>query len=527
MDALDWIIISLYLGAMLAISARLGRRQHDLSDYYLGGRKLAWSAVGVSVLATQSSAISFISIPAFVATRPDGGLRFLQYEIALPVAMAFLGLWLIPALRRARVFTIYEYLEQRFDRRVRRAVAALFLLGRGLATGVALYATGLVLSACIEMPLYVNLLIIGVVTVAYDLLGGMTAVVYSDVVQMVVLSISVLVCTWLLADAAGGGQAVLASFPPERWAAFAEPADGGDSLWSYVIGGLFLYVSYYGCDQSQAQRLLATASVRDSQRALLLNGFARFPLVLGYCALGVAAASALAKSEPIRGALAGAPADQLVPELVRRLLPSGLRGFVFAGLLAAAMSSLDSALNALSVSSLRDMARQPGSARSQTLVRARVSTLAWGAAITAFAFVVGDISDTVIEAINKVGSAVYGPVLAVFMLALGRRRPASAAVLAGLATGFALNVALWLSAPGLHFLWWNPLGCLVSMAVAWVVHFGARHRMSRVQAAQESHVGQSQHWLPEVTLVGASALALAGILLTMCFLHARAMPLFP
>lgn len=467
MAAVDWIVIAGYLSAMLALSVWLSRRQKSVEDYYLGGRRLSAGAVGISTLATQSSAISFISIPAFVALRPEGGLRFLQYELALPLAMAALSFWWVPALRGARVLTIYAFLEQRFDRRVRRAVAGLFLLGRGLATGVALYATGLVLQACLDTPLWANLLVVGAVTVAYDLLGGMTAVVYSDVIQMGVLALALVLCVATVVAGSGGLLSVLAHFPVERVNAFAPPgAGGGDSLWAYVIGGAFLYASYYGCDQSQAQRILSTAAVRDSQRALLLNGLGRFPLVCAYCALGVAASAALATSPELARAMADAPSDALVPQLLRTFLPAGVRGLVFAGLLAAAMSSLDSALNALSASTAIDFAFDDEGGADGALRHARALTFVWGALITLFSFFVGDISKTVIEAINKVGSAVYGPVLAVFTLALWPRRPAPDAVLAGLSTGFACNISMWLWLPSLHFLWWNPIGCGLALSVA-------------------------------------------------------------
>lgn len=466
MGPIDWVVLTLYLTAMVAVSAWLSRRQRSLADYYLGGRKLSAGAVGISTLATQSSAISFLSIPAFVALREEGGLRFLQYELALPAAMAALALWVMPALRRAGVVTIYEYLALRFDARVRRAIALVFLISRGLATGVALYATGLILHTCLGLPLWLNLLLVGLVTVLYDLLGGMEAVVYSDVVQMGVLLVALGTAIWTVTTAVGGPTAVIEHFPAARLAALAQPAQGPDGLAAYILGGMFLYMSYYGCDQSQAQRLLSVGSVRSSQWALMLNGTARFPLICGYCLLGVVASAALAVHPDLQAAVHEGPSDSLVPQLIRTFLPTGVRGLVFAGLLAAAMSSLDSALNALSASTVRDFWRTTASSDRAEVRRARLATLAWGLAITGFAFIVGDISKTVIEAINKIGSLFYGPVLAVFLLALPARRCTADAVLVGLASGVALNLILYLTAPELHFLWWNVSGCLTTLLMA-------------------------------------------------------------
>ena len=206
MTGIDWFVISLYLAAMLGLSLWIGRRQRDLGDYYLGGRRLPWWAVGVSVLATQSSAISFVSVPAFVALRDGGGFAWLHYELSLPLAMVLLGLWLVPVLRESGVTTIYEFLEDRFDVRVRRAVGAMFLLARGLATGVALYATAIVVEVCIGLRLEYTILLIGGVTLVYDMLGGMTAVVVSDVIQGIVLAVGLVLLVWFAADASGADR---------------------------------------------------------------------------------------------------------------------------------------------------------------------------------------------------------------------------------------------------------------------------------------------------------------------------------
>jgi SSS family transporter len=467
MSGADWIIIALYLAAMLGLAARLGHGQSGLEDYYLGGRRLPWWSVGLSTLATQSSAISFLSIPAFVALRPGGGLAWLQYEIAVAPAMIVLALWLVPALRAQKVVTIYEILERRFDRRVRRAVAFAFLLGRGLATGIGVYATALVLEGCLGTSPATNILLVGGITVLYDLMGGMAAVVWSDVVQSFVLFVGLLVCVFVAAGAGDGFTAAFASFPLERRATLAGIDDPTTPFWAFVVGGWFLYLSYYGCDQSQAQRLLSTADARGAQKALLLNGVARFPLTLTYVLLGVLAAALISAGGPLAEAVDASRPDALVPELVALYLPPGLRGLVFAALLAAAMSSLDSALNALSASTVRDfLDTEDGGDPRAAIRQGRWSTAAWGLAITAFAFRAGDISPTVIEAINKTGSALYGPVLAVFALALWSNRADARGTLAGLFAGLGTNLLFWMAVPGLHWMWWNAIGFMATSGMA-------------------------------------------------------------
>ena len=259
MSPLDWIIIFLYLAGMVALSVYLARGQTSEADYYVGGRNLPWWAVGISTMATQSSAISFISIPAFVALREGGGLTWLQYELAVPLAMLVVIALLIPFFRKLELISVYEFLELRYGRSVRQFLSGVFLISRGLATGVAIYAASLVLSICMGIPLWATILLIGAATIVYDTIGGITAVVYSDVIQMGILLAGVIACVWVAAGAAGGLGEVFSLFPAERWRALDMRTGFGDSgtpFWGFLIGGLFLYASYYGVDQSQVQREL-------------------------------------------------------------------------------------------------------------------------------------------------------------------------------------------------------------------------------------------------------------------------------
>jgi Na+/proline symporter len=190
MTALDWSIVVLYLGGLITLSYFLGRGQTDQRDYYLSGQKMTWRSVGLSTMATQLGAISFISAPAFVGLRENGGMKWLSYEFGVPLAMLFLIGFIVPPLYRAGVVSIYEYLEKRFAGSTRTLVSLVFQISRSLATGVTIYALGLVLSAALGVPIWVTILITGGVTIVYDMLGGMKAVVYSDVIQMAVIFLS-------------------------------------------------------------------------------------------------------------------------------------------------------------------------------------------------------------------------------------------------------------------------------------------------------------------------------------------------
>lgn len=474
MLTLDWIVLTFYLGAMIALSAWLSRGQRDGADYFVGGRSLPWWAVGISIVATQSSAISFVSIPAFVALRPGGGLTWLQYELAVPLAMLFLLGWVIPYLRDLQLVSIFEYPRQRFGVATGRTLAVVFLVSRGLATGIGVYATALVVSPMLGWGLAASILLIGVVAVVYDTLGGLKAVVASDVVQMgliVVGVISAIVIAWSLV---GGPAPAWEALAAERrvaadWSS-GFGASGPAPFWAYLVGGFFLYASYYGTDQSQVQRLLGTSRSREAQKAVLLGGVLRLPLTLLYIALGVAIGAVWQVHPEFRAAVPMDRVDALVPQYLLMFVPVGLKGLILAAILAAAMSSLDSALNSLSAVTMRDFVEPViGEGHPQQLRWSKVTTVLWGILITGTALVAGGIDRTVIEAINKIGSAFYGPVLATFGLGLWARRVRGPAMLAGLIAGVGINVTAWLTAWPMHWMWWNVMGCAVTVAVAGVL----------------------------------------------------------
>lgn len=469
----DWIVILAYLAGMIALSAWLSRGQKSEADYYVGGRALPWWALSLSTMATQSSANSFLGIPAFVALAPGGGLTWLQYELALPFAVIVLMLFLVPIFRGLHLISVYEYLEKRFDRGTRLLMSGVFLVSRGLATGVAVYAAALVLQVCTGLPLWASIVLMGGITVIYDTLGGMKAVVWSDVIQMFVLFAGIFICGWVALGMVGGWPEAVAAHAPERLAGIELGHGFGDGartpFWGFMIGGLVLYLSYYGVDQSQVQRQLAAPSVRDAKRTLIFNGVARFPLTLLYALLGLAIGAVYHGSAELRAAVPEARLDYLVPRFIELYLPAGARGLLVAAILAAAMSSLDSALNSLSASTLQDFVA-PRVSAARRLLASRIVTAGWGVAITAFAFVVGDISTTVVEGINRLGALFYGPLLAAFASGILDRRARGPGVIAGVVAGVGVNVVLLVFFPAeLFWMWWNVTGLIVAAAVTAIV----------------------------------------------------------
>jgi SSS family solute:Na+ symporter len=464
---LDLAIVGVYLLAIVGMSLAIAWRQRTGDDYFLAGRSMGRFPLAFSLMANQASAVSLVGAPAFVALREGGGLRWLQYELAVPLAMLLLAAILLPALRSVPGASIYAYAETRFGRSTRRALAGSFLLARGLALGVILYASALVVAEALGCSVDAALLAVGIFSVAYTSLGGIVADIWSDVLQLALLWGGTFVSAFYLLEHAGVG--LLSAIPEERAVTFVLDAQGEDpfSLWPMLFGGLFLYLSYYGCDQSQAQRLLTARSDSDARRALLLNGLLRFPMVLTYCAFGLLLAALLRTDPSFAAVMEGRPADSLVPVFMMSYLPTGLRGLLFAAILAAAMSSIDSALNSLAAVTLDDVfGIDPA---RQSVWWGRATSLSWGVFAVVSGMVFARSGAGVLELVNMVGSAFYGPVLAVFVLGVLAPGVTEAGALVGLAAGLAGNLALAGLAPAVPWLWWNPAGFLVAAVVSLAV----------------------------------------------------------
>ena len=475
---IDWAVIIFYLASLLVLIIWLGRSQKNREDYYVAGRNLgAWPAA-ISVMATQCSTNSILGAPAFVAFTLGGGLNWLQYEFALPLSMIFLMLFVMPVFRRLKLVSVYEYLEQRFDRKTRISLSLLFLFVRAFATAVTVYGIALVIDLLTGIGFFGAVLLLAVMTVIYDTIGGIKGVIYSDMIQMIILVGVLFLLLVLLLNEAGSISNMIAAMDTNRQTIINLHANGitdGETFafWPMLLGGFFLYLAYYGCDQSQVQRELCTKDINATNLTLVINGFFRFPLVLLYCFVGVGIAWLSVEYPQFVSLLtldSETPNYNLaVPVYMITALPSGLTGLALVALFAAAMSSLDSVLNSMSATTMEDFIRpalkNPDSLK-QELWLARLTTVFWGAVTIILAFYVDDIAPTVLEAINKVGSLANGPVLGVFLLGLFTRGVKGNAALLGLVAGILLNTCLWLFVSSISWLWWNAFGFVVTITVA-------------------------------------------------------------
>jgi SSS family solute:Na+ symporter len=470
MKTLDWLVIGGYLMGMLALAVYLGRRQNSRSDYYLGGNNLPSWALATSIIATQCSTNSLLGAPAFVGFVLAGGMIWLQYELAVPLAMLALCLLFMP-IRRSGVISIYEFLEQRLGLSSRLLASGCFLFFRGVATGVTVYGVAAVISLITGTSYTLAVIILMGITVAYDTIGGMRAVVLSDVAQMLLLAGAVVVTLVGLAPYVFEYQVDLAARRATLLDDWGITSGNNYGFWPMLIGGFFLYAAYYGCDQSQAQRLLAARDEMQTRRILVMNGVLRFPLVLAYCLVGLGlAAYALEHRDFVtslpRTGGGEANFNLVFPAYVAREFAPGLAGLAIVGLFAAAMSSIDSALNSLSASSIEDfVARFHKLEERQLFIASKLATLFWGVFAVLFSYQVERIAPTVLEAINKVGSMANGPLLALFCTAIFFPGVGQRAAILGFCVGLVTNVAAWLFLPYLSWLWWNPLGFAAAVSV--------------------------------------------------------------
>ena len=290
MKLLDWIIVAAYLLYVITDSLRLTKRSKEVEGYFLANRSLPWWAVGLSVMATQMSAITLVGTTGQAYA---DGMRFVQFYFGLPFAMVILCVTTVPFFYRAKVFTAYEYLERRFDAKTRALTSFFFLLSRSLGTGVIIAAPSVILSIILGWNEIVTILVIGLTTTLYTMFGGVQAVTWMDVKQMVLIITGLSICLFIIVSkfpaGVSVGDAMALAGATGRLRAVDTHFNLKETytLWSGLIGGLFLMLSYFGCDQSQVQRFLTAKSVSEGRTSLLMSAFIKIPMQFGILFIGV------------------------------------------------------------------------------------------------------------------------------------------------------------------------------------------------------------------------------------------------
>ncbi len=547
MTPLDWGVFAVYFSGVLGMAWWQSRKNVGVEGYFLANRRLPWYAIGLSVMATQASAITFIGTTGQAF---DDGMEFIQVYLPQPLVMVLLCVIFVPFFYRAKVYTAYEYLENRFDAKTRSLTAFIFLVQRGLAAGIVLYAPAIVLSVIMGWDETVTILIMGVITVAYTTFGGITAVIWTDVVQMLMMFAGIIVALVVLfaelPHGVGLGDVAYIGGIQGMWKSIDLSWDPNNTytIWSGVIGGFFLALAYFGTDQSQVQRYLTASSLRQSRLSLVFNAFVKVPMQFFILSIGVflfvfyhferpplvfnAAEVAQVEASPYAGQLhaledqqarihglrrqatlelldarhsradvapirarmseedaqlaelrrdakglvaqvrgaASNDVNYVFPSYLVKYVPTGVLGLMIAVIFAAAMSSLDSELTALSSATVIDFYRRwvrPGAEDAHYLSVSRWTTLFWGGFACLVALYAGRLG-SLIEAVNQVGSFFYGSLLGVFLLAFGVKSSNGTGAFWGLLAGMGAVFVVSLTTD-ISYLWYNVVGAVAVVAV--------------------------------------------------------------
>ena len=466
----------MYLGGVTAWGAWLGRGARGGEEYFLGRRDLPWLVVLLSVVATETSTLTFLSIPGIAY---GGSLAFLQIAAGYMLGRIAVAAWLLPAYHEGRLRTAYELLEARFGPETRRFTSALFMITRLLADSVRLFATAIPLTLVTGWPLITSVLVIGALTFIYTFIGGIRAVVWVDASQMVLYLAGGLIALVVLGQAVPGGWPdILARAAEAGKLTVIDPAlDFGRpyTLWAGLLGGAFLSMGSHGVDQLIVQRLLACRDLAASRRALVGSGvavFFQFALFL-FVGLGLWAwydGAAFARS------------DEIFARFIVEALPAGVRGLLIACVFAAAMSTLSSSINALSSTTAYDFwararagagdrardGADDGADERRILRVGKIAAAVWTVLLVAAAigFIPLSEESAAVEVALGIASLVYGGLLGGFALARFSRRATSGSARLGIAVGIASVTCVWVFArAAVAWPWFVLIGAAVTVAV--------------------------------------------------------------
>jgi solute:Na+ symporter, SSS family len=466
----DLVVIAIYLVGTLGVGLWVTRKQGTAGDYFLGARELPAWAVLLSIVATETSALTVISIPGVGAR---GSLVFLQLTFGYFLGRAAVAYWLLPGYFRGEQETAYARLESRFGTGTRRLVSVVFLVTRLLGDGVRIFAGAIPLALVTGWSVPLSILVMGGVTLAYTWLGGLKAVVWADVVQLVVYLAGGVAALWIAWDLAGGAGASFAAAAEAGKLNVIDPSLNFTSTYTLlggIVGGGLLSAASHGTDHLIVQRLLATRSLTDARLALVGSGVVVMLQFLLFLLVGIAIWSAGLAPE-------GMPADAIFPQFIIDHLPAGIAGLVVAGILAAAMSTISSSINALASSMTHDIYAGWTGRRDPThLFRVgRVFSAVWGIALIGGAllfeaYATGTDTPVVVLALS-IASVTYGALLGTYLLAARWPRATGRDVVGAVAGTMVVMLVVvfarrlaesgveWLEPVGrLAWPWYVPLG---------------------------------------------------------------------
>jgi SSS family transporter len=471
MRVLDLSVIAAYLLFITWFGSRFKEKQGTLKDYFLGGRGAPWWAIAFSIVSAETSTLTVIGTPALSF---GGNFTFLQLIFGYLLGRIIITVLCLPQYFRGEMFTAYELMQRRFGQRIRKFTAGIFLILRALAEGVRVFAISIVISIVLGTGEVVSIFVIVCLTLFYTFEGGMTAVIWTDVVQMFLYVAGAIGSFFLMLHLIPGGwphviemgraahKFQVFDFRFELSAAFFHRTY---SFWGGLLGGCFLTTASHGTEQLLVQRLLAARNERESRLALFSSWF----VVLFQFALFLMIGVLLYVFYKETGRTAPKIAEQTYPQFIWQYLPPGLSGLLIAAILAAAMSNLSAALNALASTSIMDFLKPMRPAYSEQLLLklARWATILWGAVL----FAIGLLArhwGSVLEAGLSIASVLYGALLGVFLLGTLTKRPGEWSAIIGMSAGLLTTFFL---RPHVAYTWYVVTGSLMTLFVGYVASY--------------------------------------------------------
>jgi len=472
---LDLAIVIAYLLGVTALGMRFRRSKKDIAasnrdavslDYFLGGRTTPWWALSLSIVATETSTLTIIGTPAIAYA---GNLTFIQLVIGYVIGRVLIVLLLLPGYFRGQFLTAYALIEKRFGEKMRAVAAGTFLITRAIAEGVRVSAIALVVSVVLGTSERLAVLIVIALTLLYTFEGGMKAVIWTDVAQLLLYLCGSAVTFCVLFHRIPGGwtevtQVAAAAGHKLQVFDFSLNLATKYTFWSGLIGGAFLTMATHGTDQTIVQRLLAARNEKDSRRALLTSGVIVLIQFTIFLLIGVLL-YVFAQHSPLLAP--GERTDRILPLFLVREMPTGLAGLLLASIVAVAMSNASGSLNSLAASSVLDFSKLFGSNRDSTqfLRLSRRMTLVWGLVLMAFGLVKwGPLLETGLT----VASLPYGSLLGLFLLGTFNRKATATGALAGMFVGLATVLSIW-HYTNVAFTWYFLIGSVVTFVVGSVV----------------------------------------------------------
>ncbi|MFL5341602.1 MAG: sodium:solute symporter [Gemmataceae bacterium] len=471
---IDLAIILLYVAGTTLLGLRLARRQRDLKSYFVGDRAVNWWLVLVSIVATETSTVTFLSVPG-ITFGADGNLNFLQLAMGYVVGRIVIAWFLLPQFFRGGLFSAYEVLRQRFSPTVQRVASALFLATRTVADGLRLFLAALLIQQFTGWGLPISVIALGVVTLFYTYLGGMKAVIWTDLIQFVVyIAGAILAGIFILQLIPGGWSEFLRvgseahkfdlfDFTPTRTKAY--------TFWAGLIGGAVFTMASHGADQMMVQRYLCAKSLGEARRALVVSGFLVLLQFLLFLLIGVGLF--VLRQQGTLEVEPDMKNDAAFGRFIVTKLPAGLIGLLVAAVLASSMSTLSSSLNSAASAFVSDFYRPlvPGRSEAAYLRVSRFMTAFWGITRMAVALAAYALNSprSIVDQVLQVAGMTTGLLLGLFVLGSLRRPVSSRAALIGMLAGATAVFGFWLPSnwqPALlAWPWFAPLGAGVTIAV--------------------------------------------------------------